>query len=191
MLIEALERELARAEPDVLTDADGLDAMVESATGLAIGALAVEAPVVEGSPLEPGDTGLQSPAEAGVNVNDLPIGLSPDGVTATRYSPQAETPGAAASTTALEFRPYSTLEVRRHVPLVYPRRAVDGADGTLEVAFTVSESGQVVDVTVRSEAPAVFLRAAVETIQQWEFEPVRRDGEAVPVRTALRITYEG
>ena len=77
------------------------------------------------------------------------------------------------------------------MPLEYPRRAVEGSEGTLEVDFTVSETGQVMDVNVRGEAPVIFLRAAEETIRQWEFEPVRLEGEVVPVRTALRITYQG
>jgi TonB family protein len=59
------------------------------------------------------------------------------------------------------------------------------------VEFTVTERGDVTDVSVRGDAPSIFLREALRTIRQWQFEPALSNGEAVPVRTALRITYRG
>ena len=77
----------------------------------------------------------------------------------------------------------------RQAPLVYPARALEGAEGSIDVSFTVTETGRVIDVEVSGEAPDIFLREAARTIRSWRFAPVLRDGAAVPVRTALRVTY--
>ncbi len=226
MLVEAMDREIAgQAEEG---GDDGLDSLVESATGLALGALAVDvefadAPAVDASrsdglgpsrfgPMQPAaltagggaatvegqvrsalDTTLMDAASSGVSANELPAGFLPENPSAIRPAP-GEEPGSTlteAPVSGPEFRAFSDLVVRRHVPLVYPRRAVQGLEGSMEVEFTVTPSGRVVDVSVRGEAPGIFLREAVRTIRQWEFEPVRRNGQPVPVRTALRVTYRG
>ena len=89
------------------------------------------------------------------------------------------------------FLPYSELEPVRVSPLVYPSGALEGAEGSIDVAFTVSESGRVIDVNVSGDAPGIFLRNAARTIRTWRFAPVLDNGAAVPVRTALRVTYRG
>lgn len=227
MLIEALDRELAAGET---ADGDGLDSLVESATGLALGALAVEiefedAPAAQSppdgsgtalfGPMQPAalvagngagtvegevrsalDTVLRDAADPVVSANELPVGYSLESPVASA-PPPVEAPDLVvaleqpAAEPELAFRAYSELTLRRHVPLVYPRRALDGSEGSIEVEFTVTESGRVVDLNVRGEAPSIFLRAALRTIRQWEFVPVRQNGREVPVRTALRVTYKG
>ena len=229
MLIEALDRELADAGPARAATDDGLDSLVESATGLALGALAVEiefedAPATQSlpvrsepagfGPMQPAalaagngagtvegevrsalDTVLLDAADPVVSANELPVGYSLESPGATVPPPLEEptliAPEQPAAGPGPEFRAYSELTVRRHVPLVYPRRALEGSEGSIEVEFTVTESGRVVDVNVRGDAPSIFLRAAVRTIRQWEFVPVRQNGRVVPVRTALRVTYRG
>jgi len=226
-LMAAVDRELTAADtPVAQTEADpgietedGLDSLVESATGLALGALAGEVGVEDTAPMGPADadnrgplsvsrqddTTAQSPVEnqvqsafdsvlreasatPTVSANDLPAGfaLEESGL------PRSDTPSATAGESPSSdpaFRPYSELTPRHQVPLVYPRRAAEGTEGSIEVEFIVTDSGDVTDVNVRGDAPSIFLRDATRTIRQWRFEPVLRNGEPVPVRTALRITY--
>ena len=243
MLIDALAQEEARGvaqaevqgasteQPidvvDPVTDAveedTGLDSLVESATGLALGALAVEVIVEDGTeaetdpvlealgpvlPLSPNTTeGVDSTvqlaldnyladsvAPESVSASELPDGFLTDGFRAGSNEAESEQPLAAADfaappETGPRFRPYSELEPVRQSPLVYPSRALEGAEGSIDVEFTVTETGRVTDVNVSGDAPAIFLREAVRTIRTWRFAPVQQEGEAVPVRTALRVTY--
>jgi TonB family protein len=223
-LMEAVDRELAAADvPQVPAD-DGLDSLVESATGLALGALAVEVVVEDADLAEPDSAGARGPLPTSmqdepvsrsgvesrvrsaldtvlreastapaVSANDLPDGFALDEYGVGRSSASAFPPTDAAGSASSDpiFRPYSELTPRRQDPLVYPRRAAEGAEGSLEVEFTVTERGDVTDVSVRGDVPSIFLREALRTIRQWQFEPVLSNGEAVPVRTALRITYRG
>jgi TonB family protein len=215
-----VDAQIAAAEDDA-----GLDSLVESATGLALGALAVEVivediepgpmavatdPVLEALgpnlPLAAGAEGVDSRVQLAldgylqasivdsesVSANELPDGFAADEFTAGNDDPDLDQPlatGAAPPPSGPSFLPYSDLQPVRQYPLVYPDRALEGAEGSIDVEFTVTETGRVIDVNVSGDAPAVFLRDALRTVRTWRFAPIRQDGEAVPVRTALRVTY--
>ena len=226
MLIEALAQEEAAA--DVAAEAagsgtaqaldsssadSGLDSLVESATGLALGSLAVEVIVEDAEvaagvdpdlaalgpvlPLTEQTAGIDSTVQmaldnyledslAGtesVDANELPEGFAADESLAGSAAP--ETPAAAGP----RYQAYSELQPVRQAPLVYPSRALEGAEGSVDVEFVVTETGRVIDVKVTGEAPAIFLREAERTVRSWRFAPVLQDGKAVPVSTSLRITY--
>jgi TonB family protein len=54
----------------------------------------------------------------------------------------------------------------------------------------VMPNGTVDDVEVRNASPAnVFDDAAVRAVRQWRFEPVMRDGKAVPQRAMVRLRF--
>mgnify|MGYP000326954556 CR=1 FL=1 len=82
-----------------------------------------------------------------------------------------------------------SIPLSRHmVPLVratapYPNRALSrGVEGFVELTFTVNELGRVVDpVVLYAEPEGYFERAALGSIQQWQYSPAMDDGVAVPV----------
>jgi TonB family protein len=90
-----------------------------------------------------------------------------------------------------EFLPLSDLRAIRQPPISYPRRSLPGSGGTLTVEFLVTESGEVMDITTDGDVPDYFIRQALETVSRWRFRPVIRDGQPIPVRTGLRVTYDG
>ena len=210
----------------------GLDSLVESATGLALGALAVELVIEDvepassaqsqtdpvlaalgpALPLTAEPTAVEArvqlaldsyladslTTDSGISANELPADFEVDaagqsgGVVGTEAAPEqslSATDSAPPPPAGPRYVPYSRLLPLRQSPLVYPERADQGAEGSISVEFTVTETGRVIDVNVSGEAPPVFLREAARTIRNWRFAPVRENGERVSVRSALRITY--
>jgi len=85
-----------------------------------------------------------------------------------------------------------TLKRVRTVEPSYPREARDrNITGWVELEFTVTPEGTVSDIRVTDSQPAaVFDVAAVEALNKWRFEPVRRDGAAVDQRARLRMRFQ-
>lgn len=85
----------------------------------------------------------------------------------------------------------SSLKRLKMVNPVYPEAARKrGAEGWVELAFTVTPKGTVEDVEVRNASPAdVFDEAATRAIRQWRFEPVERNGEKVAQRAMVRLKF--
>ncbi len=79
------------------------------------------------------------------------------------------------------------------VPLVrieprYPPRALSrGIEGWVQLEFTVSETGAVIDPQViDSEPSSIFNRAAIRAVERWKYKPKVVDG--VPVaRTGVQV----
>jgi len=86
----------------------------------------------------------------------------------------------------------ATLKRVREVPPVYPREAErQGTRGWVDVEFTIAPDGSTQDVVVRNSQPQrTFDQAAVDAVKRWRFEPVVRNGAAVPQRAAMRIRFE-
>lgn len=85
----------------------------------------------------------------------------------------------------------SDLTPVRVEPPNYPRNAPRGAEGSVDLHMTVTEAGDVRDVEVVGDARDFFARAAIQGVRKWRFEPVREDGQPIPVRVAVRVTFEG
>ncbi len=85
----------------------------------------------------------------------------------------------------------SALKRTKTVAPQYPSDALrKGIEGWVELAFTVMPNGSVDDVEVRNASPAdVFDDAAIRAIRQWRFEPVVRNGKAVPQRAMVRLRF--
>jgi protein TonB len=85
----------------------------------------------------------------------------------------------------------STLKRTRTVAPTYPPDALKkGIEGWVELAFTVMPNGTVDEIEVRNASPAdVFDDAATKAIRQWRFEPVMRNGKAVPQRAMVRLRF--
>ena len=86
----------------------------------------------------------------------------------------------------------ATLKRVREVPPVYPREAErQGIRGWVDVEFTIAPDGSTQEVVVRNSQPQrTFDQAAVDAVKRWRFEPVVRDGAAIPQRAAMRIRFE-
>jgi TonB family protein len=85
----------------------------------------------------------------------------------------------------------SDLTPIRQNPPRYPRTAPRGATGSVDMHLTVTETGDVRDVEVLGNPRDYFERAAVQAVRGWRFEPLRNDaGQPIPVRVAVRVTFE-
>ncbi len=87
--------------------------------------------------------------------------------------------------------PASQLTVLKVVQPSYPAKAVNGKiEGWVDVEFTVTETGKVKDVGVRTASvPGVFDEAAVKAVSQWRYKPLLRDAKPVPVRSEIRVRF--
>lgn len=62
--------------------------------------------------------------------------------------------------------------------------------GWVEVAFTVTSSGETADIEVRRADPAkVFNNAAIRAVEQWTFEPRIFRGQAINQRTGAKLVF--
>jgi TonB family protein len=100
-------------------------------------------------------------------------------------------PNASDADEGLQLYPFDRLQLISQKSPVYPRRAPEGAEASVDLKLTVTETGDVRGVQVMSSAPDYFTRAAVRAVLDWKFEPVTEMGERVPVRTVVRITFRG
>jgi TonB family protein len=87
--------------------------------------------------------------------------------------------------------PAGQLKLLKSTQPVYPIKAeADKTEGWVELNFTVSETGQVKEVSVHaSSIPGVFDNAAVKAVSQWRYQPVLRDAKPIAVRTQIRIRF--
>ncbi|UCC13401.1 MAG: energy transducer TonB [Gammaproteobacteria bacterium] len=83
------------------------------------------------------------------------------------------------------------------VPIVrisprYPRQALlQGVEGWVEIEFTITAEGRVIDpVVVVSEPRKVFDRNAIQAILRWKFKPRFIDGEPITRRAVQTIVFE-
>lgn len=91
-----------------------------------------------------------------------------------------------------EFVPISSLKRTNYVVPEYPRTAQRrNITGWVDVSFTVTERGNVVDVGIMNSNPGdVFNEAATDAISQWRFEPSVENGVAVTKRVAVRLSFD-
>jgi TonB family protein len=99
--------------------------------------------------------------------------------------------GNATSSDASNIVPASSLRRIKMVEPIYPPAARRRNEkGLVELLFTVTPDGRVADVEVRKSNPArVFDDAAIKALEQWQFEPVKVDGQAVSQRAVVRLQF--
>jgi protein TonB len=87
--------------------------------------------------------------------------------------------------------PAHTLAREKYVEPRYPGAALrNGAEGWVEMDFTVAVDGSVKDVDVRAAEPiGVFEEAAIKSVSQWRYRPLMRNGRAVEQRARLRMRF--
>lgn len=77
------------------------------------------------------------------------------------------------------------------VPPAYPREAARaGTEGWVQVEFTIAPDGTTQDLEVRNSSPkVVFDQAALDSVSQWRFEPIQRNGAPVAQRAVLQVRF--
>ena len=80
--------------------------------------------------------------------------------------------------------PVDQLVARQRVAPTWPRNA----SGTVEVLFTVTETGDVSDIDIINNPPRNLERAALRAISDWQFEPYLYNGRPLPVRSSVSFT---
>lgn len=85
----------------------------------------------------------------------------------------------------------SKLAVIKTVKPVYPPRAeLNKTEGWVELDFTIAESGQVRDISVRAaNPPGVFDSAAIGALSHWQYQPVLADDKPVAQRARIRLRF--
>ncbi|MDH3750031.1 MAG: energy transducer TonB [Gammaproteobacteria bacterium] len=78
------------------------------------------------------------------------------------------------------------------VPARYPSSASRrNLTGWVEIAFTVTSSGETADIEVRHADPAkVFNNAAIKAVEQWKFEPRVFRGQTISQRTGAKLVFD-
>lgn len=79
----------------------------------------------------------------------------------------------------------------REVPPEYPREATrSGTEGWVQVEFTIAPDGTTRDLQVRNSEPKeIFDQAALDSVSQWRFEPIQKDGAPVAQRAVLQVRF--
>ena len=85
----------------------------------------------------------------------------------------------------------SPPEVVHRVDATYPpEELAQGHEGTVVLQVTVTADGAVRDVNVTESVSPLFDAAAIAAVLQWRFNPATRDGEAIPSRITIPVTFE-
>jgi TonB family protein len=107
--------------------------------------------------------------------------------------PAAEPVAAAANSAEKQNTvvPEATLQRISKVDPNYPQRALEQlVSGWVELQFTVAIDGSVQDVVVTDSQPHVtFDKSAMAALRRWRYQPVMRDGVAVPQRAVVRMRF--
>ena len=113
--------------------------------------------------------------------------------TAEDFGPPVSASGSVTEKVKAQLTPVSIRSMirTRYVAPKYPRSAQRRSiSGWVDVEFTVGIDGTVKDVAIRGSDPGVtFVNAAVNAVEDWEFEPNLEDGLAVEKRAAVRMMF--
>ena len=63
-------------------------------------------------------------------------------------------------------------------------------DGTVHVLFVVNKNGRVENPMVQKSTHPAFEQPALQAVGKWRFEPGKRNGEAVPFRMRVPISFK-
>jgi TonB family protein len=139
--------------------------------------------------------GAATTADATPEIDAAPA----DTNTTDTAEPVAEESAAQPSVEATETVPVreqapvaaSSLKRTKYVAPRYPRSAERRSiSGWVDVVFTVTASGSVVDIEVVGSEPGdTFVESAKRAVEKWEFEPVVEDGQVVEKLAGVRMMF--
>lgn len=83
------------------------------------------------------------------------------------------------------------FKLTHFVPPEYPRRAEErGVTGWVEIAYTITKNGGTMNIqVVKSKPELTFDSAAMEAVEQWRYDPVIENYEAVDKRFTIRLNF--
>ncbi|MGA2709920.1 MAG: energy transducer TonB [Steroidobacteraceae bacterium] len=86
----------------------------------------------------------------------------------------------------------ASLVAKKPLRPTYPLTALSrGIEGWVDLKFTVTREGKVVDVAVVDSAPkSVFDGAATAAASHVRYEPFVKDGHAIDVKTEIRVVFK-
>ena len=133
-------------------------------------------------------------ADDGDSTNaELTAAIAAIETTAEDFGPPVSASGSVTTKAKAQLNPVSirSMTRTRYVAPKYPRSAQRRSiSGWVDVEFTVGIDGTVKDVAIRGSDPGVtFVNAAVNAVEDWEFEPNLEDGLAVEKRAAVRMMF--
>lgn len=108
----------------------------------------------------------------------------------------AEAAAAGAAAAAPVFDPNEPvalrdLEFKNFVEPRYPRRLDRNYSGWVDMEFSVDANGRTTEVVVVDmNLPDAFAEPSLDAVREWRFEPYEFAGEAVAVRSAVRLRFE-
>jgi len=83
-----------------------------------------------------------------------------------------------------------TPRTRAQASPIYPFEAKrTGMTGTVNVEFTVDESGGVLNPRVIESTNTIFNESAMHAVSKWKFEPGKRGGRAVRFKMVVPIVF--
>ncbi|MEL7186106.1 MAG: TonB family protein [Pseudomonadota bacterium] len=158
-----------------------------AASGAVADSAASDATVSEPTtaPAKSGDSGVvDGAAIAAAGTQQPAIDTTPDRQPET----QAATPPPVTSQAPA---PVSSLSRIKYVAPKYPRMAQRrNQSGWVDVVFTVATDGTVKDIDIRDSEPGtVFVDAARNAVERWEFEPVVENGAVIEKRAGVRMMF--
>jgi TonB family protein len=110
--------------------------------------------------------------------------------------PDAKSAASNAKTDASKPAPLAiganvmAAKLTHQIPPVYPQIAKTAhIEGTVVLNIRVAEDGKVQQVNVVS-GPPVLLRAAMDAVKQWTYQPTLLNGEAVSVQTTVEVVFK-
>jgi TonB family protein len=108
--------------------------------------------------------------------------------------PAAPAPGSESNTDSQVLGPSATREARlvQKVAPEYPEEAERaGVEGAVDLSFTVSPQGEVLDVEViQAEPSSIFNRAATAAVRRWKYQPRTVNGVPVASNVQLHLTFK-
>jgi protein TonB len=80
------------------------------------------------------------------------------------------------------------LLIRKVVPVYPPLAKVMRVEGTVELAATISKTGNIVNLRLISGPPALE-QAACDAVSSWRYRPYLLNGQPVDVETTIKIIF--
>lgn len=81
--------------------------------------------------------------------------------------------------------------VKRSTPIAYPGvRLQEGEEGHAKMAFTIDEKGRVRDYEVIETSHPAFAGYLQMRLNQWRFEPAKKQGKPVAQRFSQRFNFK-
>jgi TonB family protein len=73
---------------------------------------------------------------------------------------------------------------------VYPRTLrAQRLEGSVDVGFTITSKGVVLDPHAVSSTNEGFEQAAIDAVRKWKFKPAMKDGKAVNTKVQVTLTF--